>query len=285
MCSDNTKSFLQSKSNDDLTSGLPWDQLYSELSKNAPTLLALLQVCTKTRVARPNTKAVLGMCAAILLKHRQPKMNLLQSIISLILYAGHASEMVIHVLQVLYNYQSVCFDIYLCAFLQVYTRLQKLNLAMSHSSVIRLVEKIGTNHDAAVKEWRDTLLASIHSRNPDAEVIHLIQCVATCLTVLAFNCFPINAGNMPYNPVSIFQLTMYPMTILVPIPSHQMKHVIQILQTAHGLSFHQLHLKMNTLQQTPILNLVMKCWKLMATTQLLTFKMMTSLLPAIVSMH
>jgi len=101
-------------------------------------------------------------------------MNLLQSIIS---YAGHATKKVIHVLLVLYNYQRVCFDIYLCAFLQVYTRLQKLNLAMSHSSVIRLVENIGTNHDAAVKEWRDTLLASIHSRNPDAEVIHLIQCV------------------------------------------------------------------------------------------------------------
>ena len=61
-----------------------------------------------------------------------------------------------------------------------------MNLAMSHSSVIRLVENIGTNHDAAVKEWRDTLLASIHSRNPDAEVIYLIQCVATCPTVLAF---------------------------------------------------------------------------------------------------
>ena len=107
-------------------------------------------------------------------------MNLLQSI-----YTGHASKKVIHVLRVLYNYQSVCFDIYLCVFLQVYTRLQKLNLAMSHSSVVRLVENIGTNYDAAVKEWRDTLLASIHSRN-HAEVIHLIQCVATCPTVLAF---------------------------------------------------------------------------------------------------
>ena len=36
--------------------------------------------------------------------------------------------------------------------------------------------------------------------------------------------------------------------------------------------------------KTPILNLVMICLKLMAMTQLLTFKMVTSLLPAIVSM-
>ena len=95
MCSDNTKSSLQSQSKEKLTSGLSWDQLHSELSKNAPTLLSFLQACTKTRVARPNTKAVVGVCAAIILKHRQPKMNLLQKIISLILYAGHASKKVI----------------------------------------------------------------------------------------------------------------------------------------------------------------------------------------------
>ena len=95
MCSDNTKSFLQSQSKEKLTTGLSWDQLHSELSKNAPTLLSFLQACTKTRVARPNTKAVVGVCAAIILKHRQPKMNLLQKIISLILYAGHASKKVI----------------------------------------------------------------------------------------------------------------------------------------------------------------------------------------------
>ena len=94
MCSDNIKSSLQSQSKEKLTSGLSWDQLHSELSKNAPTLLSFLQACTKTRVARPNTKAVVGVCAAIILKHRQPKMNLLQKIISLILYAGHASKVI-----------------------------------------------------------------------------------------------------------------------------------------------------------------------------------------------
>ena len=95
MCSDSTKSFLQSQSKEKLTTGLCWDQLHSELSKNAPTLLTFLQACTKTRVPRTNTKAVVGVCAAIILKHRQPKMNLLQKIISLILYAGHASKKVI----------------------------------------------------------------------------------------------------------------------------------------------------------------------------------------------
>ena len=74
---------------------------------------------------------------------------------------------------------------------------------MLHSSVICLVEKIGTNHDAAVKEWRDTPLACIHSRNPDAEVIHLIQ-----LHVLAFKLFPTECRKHALQPkVSIFHLS------------------------------------------------------------------------------
>ena len=62
------------------------------LFKNAPTLLAFLQAYTKTRVARSNTKAVVGTCAAIIFKHRQPKMR--QKVVSQILYAGHASKKV-----------------------------------------------------------------------------------------------------------------------------------------------------------------------------------------------
>ena len=37
---------------------------------------------------------VIGTCVAILLKHRNPKLSLLQKIISLVLYAGHASKQV-----------------------------------------------------------------------------------------------------------------------------------------------------------------------------------------------
>ena len=116
-----------------------------------------------------NTKTVVGVCAAIILKHRQPKMNLLQKIISLILYAGHASKKVITSNVTSALFWCVTFVLYLF-YDQVYTRLHKLNLAMSYPSAIQLVDKVGSDHDAIVKEWRDTLLASIHSRNSEGEV-------------------------------------------------------------------------------------------------------------------
>ena len=61
---------------------------------------------------------------------------------------------------------------------------------------IHLVEKIGSDHDAAVKEWKDTLLASTHSRNSEGKVSshsHKANVYSTCLTHMY-------AANIPYNP-------------------------------------------------------------------------------------
>lgn len=88
-----SQSFLCSKSKDDLKE-FKWDRIHAELSHKAPVLLNILLHATKTRVPRPNTHIVIGTCVAILLKHRNPKMSLLQKIISLLLYAGHASKQV-----------------------------------------------------------------------------------------------------------------------------------------------------------------------------------------------
>ena len=43
---------------------------------------------------RVNDEAVIGICAAILIRHQNPQMNLLQRLISMILYNGHAPKMV-----------------------------------------------------------------------------------------------------------------------------------------------------------------------------------------------
>ncbi len=93
MASNKVESVLRSQSKDDIKS-FSWDVLHLELATNAPTLVSILSAATKTRVARPNTKAVISTCAAVLLNHRNPKMSLLQKIISLILYAGHSSKQV-----------------------------------------------------------------------------------------------------------------------------------------------------------------------------------------------
>ena len=45
--------------------------------------------------------------------------------------------------------------------LQIYTRLQKLMLCMSHKTTIRLVDQMGKNHDSDVCGWRDEILKTM----------------------------------------------------------------------------------------------------------------------------
>ena len=93
MASENAQSVLCSQSAEDLKE-FKWDTLHAKLSNKAPILQSILLAATNTRVPRPNAHIVVGTCAAILLKHRNPKMSLLQKIISFVLYAGHASKQV-----------------------------------------------------------------------------------------------------------------------------------------------------------------------------------------------
>ena len=85
MCSDSVGSILQEKSNEAL-SVFQWKSLVKELKDNAPLLFDLMWGCTTTKKPRMNREATIGICAAILLNFRYPKMNLAQKIISLVLY-------------------------------------------------------------------------------------------------------------------------------------------------------------------------------------------------------
>lgn len=82
-----------------------WERLHEELKFKAPTLYRVLQGCVNvhrreregrkgSRTYRPSDSAVLGVCAALLLRHRNQRLNLLQRIISLILHSGHAGKLV-----------------------------------------------------------------------------------------------------------------------------------------------------------------------------------------------
>ena len=46
-------------------------------------------------------------------------------------------------------------------FVQVFNRLHKLGLVMSHSSTIRVLEELGSEHDKVVHQWRQELLGSL----------------------------------------------------------------------------------------------------------------------------
>ena len=71
-----------------------WDVLLNEFSTNAPLLMSILGACTETKKPRINTKAVIAMCMGILLKHHFVKMCMVQKMVSLIMYAGHADKQV-----------------------------------------------------------------------------------------------------------------------------------------------------------------------------------------------
>ena len=78
--------------------GFKWDKHLKIFLTSAPVLLCLLKSATKTRGIRSNRSAVIGMSIALLLKHRNPKINLIQRMISFILYAGQCSKQVSSIL-------------------------------------------------------------------------------------------------------------------------------------------------------------------------------------------
>ncbi len=58
-----------------------WEFVINDLSWFAPTLKQVLVSATKTRSP--------GICSAILVKHRNPELNLVQKLVAMILYDGH----------------------------------------------------------------------------------------------------------------------------------------------------------------------------------------------------
>ena len=93
MCSKRINSVLHNKSAAILRQ-FTWDSLMKELAQHAPTLLHVLKGCTLTSRKKENQDATICLCAAILLRFRNRNMNLLQRILSLILYAGHSAKLV-----------------------------------------------------------------------------------------------------------------------------------------------------------------------------------------------
>ena len=93
MCSDKTASLLRTHTVQDL-SHFKWKNVLDELERSAPVFLHFLRQCTQTKTPRQNRDGIIGVCAAIILKNRFAKMNLLQKNVSLLLYAGHCGKQV-----------------------------------------------------------------------------------------------------------------------------------------------------------------------------------------------
>ena len=93
LCSNLVPSVLRDKSNNGLKS-FQWKCLLDELQTHAPMLLEILKSCTKVRWPISQQQAVIGVITAILCKNRRNSASLIQRLISVILYSGHASKMV-----------------------------------------------------------------------------------------------------------------------------------------------------------------------------------------------
>lgn len=105
MCSCKTASLFRDKSRDGF-SRFTWNAVSNELQKHASIFFSILSGCVavKRRVKKsvkkhnkncPNSTAIIGVCATILLRNKNSHMNLFQHIMSIILHAGHASKQVI----------------------------------------------------------------------------------------------------------------------------------------------------------------------------------------------
>ena len=145
MCRNSASSILQDSSPTALQS-FNWETLISELNNRAPTLLQLLrgaintkrcQYLRKSRTYRVPDAAIVGMCSAIILRHKSHKMNLVQRLLSTILYMGHTNTLVC-LTPIFYYNTAYTVIIMINLFMQVFDRLQKLHLCLSHRKLKQL---------------------------------------------------------------------------------------------------------------------------------------------------
>ena len=110
MCSNKAESYLQGLPLSKLQS-FTWQNVVEDVKTNAPTLAELLSACIQKR--KSNFNVNFGLCAAIICNSRQQAMNVVQKLISLVLYAGHSSKAVPKEISVIYG----AYISKMCAFL------------------------------------------------------------------------------------------------------------------------------------------------------------------------
>ena len=146
-----------------------WEDFNTKVEKTAPNLFALLNGILHVhsppsqrkrrksdKLCRVNKNAILGFCAALLCRYRNQSMNLVQRLISLVLYRGGANKQV-HV-----RAWSFCTHIIIILLLriQTFTRLQKLLVCLSHKRTVAHLVKLGEGYDSAALEWKHSILNS-----------------------------------------------------------------------------------------------------------------------------
>lgn len=95
ICSDRFNSITTQKSKSAIKNfSHTYKSLLDEIRDRAPTLLTLLQYCLSTKQPGRNADAEIAFIVSIMGKHKRPSACQMQRVISLIMYAGHASKQV-----------------------------------------------------------------------------------------------------------------------------------------------------------------------------------------------
>lgn len=90
ICSDSYDTILRMKYKVALEN-FSWSRIWTELQSKMPTLLEILSGGCSNGFVQPS----ICTCASILMKLRNPKVNLVQAIVSVVLKAGHANTLVL----------------------------------------------------------------------------------------------------------------------------------------------------------------------------------------------
>lgn len=102
ICGRKVSTILRNRSFEAMQS-FSWGKLVQELEQLSPTFYRILKDCVQRKRKKVSKRgvsyavddnSVIGICAAILLRHRNTHMNLVQRIISSLLYSGHTSKQV-----------------------------------------------------------------------------------------------------------------------------------------------------------------------------------------------
>jgi len=147
-----------------------WSTLLDDFRRTNPTLCAILEPSFKQNKyfpRKPDKNVVLSVIAGILFRNCNQRTNLLQSIVSLMLYSSQAPKQVSC---------KILFNVIWLYFCKVYSRLQKACLCLSHKSTVTFVDKLGVNYDSTVMNWKDEIFNTL------IEVIKCCSVPVYCIT-------------------------------------------------------------------------------------------------------
>lgn len=97
LCSDNLSSVLRKTEKENLMT-FKWDELFQEATQYAPCLVKILVVAFKVMNKKKSYIQPISLIISLLCTFRRRTMNMVQKIISVILFAGHCSKQVIRTL-------------------------------------------------------------------------------------------------------------------------------------------------------------------------------------------